>query len=102
MNLRKKLEQEWVEELKKLKELEPSSESYRNQTQRVEVIEQRLVELSANKSEDISRYVGHGISVLKLMATAGAVLVTMKWEKLDTLTSTAGKINLRDLVSFKL
>lgn len=123
------LRDEWVkanEQLSKIN-IKDDRESYRALSDRVTKLEQQLVEIETTELEvegraaiqDIEeqlknqefeegkkdRIIRNAVEVAKIVVPVlGAFtmgLISMRWEKEDTLTSTAGKNSLRDVLKFK-
>lgn len=118
MDLRDELMEAWVAEYEKLEGLDYSEdpERYKLQMQRVSDLERRMIELNeAELNKEIqlegaekNRKNEKRKSVVEILKTvipaAGAFamgLISMKWEKTDTLTSTAGKSSLRESTRFR-
>ena len=129
MSFKKQLEEVWVKELEYLSEIDPNNqkELYKAQTERVNQIEKQLTDLEKSENElsekEASREVDeqlrreqiesdvkvqtkrNQIEAAKVFAPIVAAftmgLISMKWEKVDTLTSTAGKSSLREILRFK-
>lgn len=129
-SLKEQLMEVWKEERDALADMaisDKNKEMYREQANRVNELEKRLVDLekaeleveSKAASQDIdeglklkqieedkkNQFIRNGVEVAKVVIPViGAsvmAVVSMKWEKLDTLTSTAGKSALRDVLKFK-
>ena len=98
--LKEKLEEQWVYELAALSQMDISNECYDVQLSRVEHLEKLMADL--DKSEQKRR---GKLEIFKTSAPIVAAFlmgcISMVWEKNDTLTSTAGKSSLRDLLRFK-
>lgn len=59
-------------------------------------------ELATAKKENKTRTAVDLVKTVAPIAAAFAMgIISMRWEKVDTLTSTAGKSSLRDLIRFK-
>ena len=129
MSFKKQLEEVWVKELEFLSEIDPNNqkELYKAQAERVNQIEKQLTDLEKSENElsekEASREVDeqlrreqiesdvkvqtkrNQIEAAKVFAPIVAAftmgLISMKWEKVDTLTSTAGKSSLREILRFK-
>lgn len=116
--LRKQLEEVWVEEKEKLSQMdfEKDKDAYKLQATRVSELEDRLVDLekyacdialkvTSQEEEKKNQLIRNGIEVAKVVVpVVGAFvmgMISMKWEKEDTLTSSAGKSALRDILKFK-
>ena len=114
--LKEKLEEQWVYELAALSKMDINDECYDIQMSRVEHLEKlmadldkaeldtstKMEQLESDKSEQKRK------SKLEIFKTSAPIVVafvmgciSMVWEKNDTLTSTAGKSSLRDLLRFK-
>lgn len=120
---------QWEEEKLKLAETNPEKkEEYRLQVERVNQLEKQLAELEKTEIEveekAASRYIEeqlerdkmeeerkvnkskNRIEVAKIAVPVSAAVfmgvVSMVFEKTDTITSTAGKNSLRDLLKFKI
>ena len=129
MNINELLMQEWEEIKEELKYLDSDKQKdvYNTKVKRLTDIEQRLVDLEKNKldndtkvkiqeieaelkdhqlsEEKKSQLNKNVIEILKVgLPIVGAFtmgIISMRWEKLDTLTSSAGKASLRDSLRFK-
>lgn len=129
MSFKDELKDVWRKELEYLSELDPNKdkELYRTQMNRLDGIEKQLTELERTELQVESDAANHDIEeqikrdqmeldrkdrktknrieigkfVLPVAAAVGMGLFSMKWEKIDTLTSTAGKSSLRDVLKFK-
>lgn len=129
-NVKELLLEQWEEEKEKLVDIDPEKmkEQHRLQVERINAIEKQLtdierteieveekassrdmdleLELKKIEVENNSIKTRNKIEVFKVGAPIVAAIfmgfVTMKWEKVDTLTSTAGKASLRDLLRFKI
>lgn len=129
MSFKDELKDVWRKELEYLSELDPNAdkELYRTQMNRLDSIEKQLTELERTELQVESDAANHDIEeqikrdqmeldrkdrktknrievgkfVLPVAAAVGMGLFSMKWEKIDTLTSTAGKSSLRDVLKFK-
>lgn len=129
MSFKDELKDVWRKELEYLSELDPNKdkELYRTQMNRLDNIEKQLTELERTELQVESDAANHDIEeqikrdqmeldrkdrktknrievgkfVLPVAAAVGMGLFSMKWEKIDTLTSTAGKSSLRDVLKFK-
>lgn len=120
---------QWEEEKLKLAETNPEKkEEYRLQVERVNQLEKQLAELEKTEIEveekAASRYIEeqlerdkmeaerkvnkskNRIEVAKIAVPVSAAvfmgIASMLFEKTDTITSTAGKNSLRDLLKFKI
>lgn len=93
-----------VEHLEKLlvdlekKELDMSSISWKLDSEEKVRKEQMKAEDKTNKTRNIIEACKIGVPVVAAF-TMG--MISMKWEKVDTLTSTAGKSALREILRFK-
>ena len=124
------LKDEWMKEKEKLSNMdyEKHGEMYKIQANRVMNLEKLMTdidkveieveekaiskdmdeslkhqEMEANKKDQIVRYVIDTARIIVPVASAFAMgLISMKWEKTDTLTSSAGRSSLRDLLRFKI
>ena len=129
MSFKDELKDVWRKELEYLSELDPNTdkELYRTQMNRLDSIEKQLTELERTELQVESDAANHDIEeqikrdqmeldrkdrktknrieigkfLLPVAAAVGMGLFSMKWEKIDTLTSTAGKSSLRDVLKFK-
>ena len=127
--IKEQLEEVWVEEKETLAQMdfEKEKDAYKLQVNRVSELEKLLVdlekaELDVDKvaaGQDIDerikyrqieedkkdRLIRNGIEVAKIGVPVVAAfvmgIISMKWEKEDTLTSSAGKSALRDILKFK-
>lgn len=114
--LKEKLEEQWAIELATLSEMVINDECFNTQMSRVEHLEKlmadldkaeldastKMEQLESDKSEQKRK------SKLEIFKTSAPIVaaflmgcISMVWEKNDTLTSTAGKSSLRDLLRFK-
>lgn len=93
-----------VEHLEKLlvdlekKELDMSSISWKLDSEEKVRKEQMKAEDKTNKTRNIIEACKIGVPVVAAFAMG---MISMKWEKVDTLTSTAGKSALREILRFK-
>ena len=93
-----------VEHLEKLlvdlekKELDMSSISWKLDSEEKVRKEQMKAEDRTNKTRNIIEACKIAVPVVAAFAMG---LISMKWEKVDTLTSTAGKSALREILRFK-
>ena len=116
LTLKEKLEEQWLSELTTLSEIDISDEYYDIQVSRVEHLEKLMVELDKAELEastkmeqlDSDKSEQKRKSKLEIFKTSAPIVaaflmgcISMVWEKQDTLTSTAGKSSLRDLLRFK-
>lgn len=129
--IKQQLEDQWKEEKKKLDDMTIDDKSmievYKIQVERVKHLEKELADLekSENETEEKAasrcsdevlrkqqmedeskdRKTRNIIEVAKVVVpVVGAFamgLISMKWEKTDTLTSSAGKSSLREILRFK-
>ena len=128
-SIKEMLVAEWVEETEKLKSIgiNAEKEKYKLQAERVAHLEKQLVDLEKTEldveeraagrdieeqskirqaeSEEKTQKTRNKIEVAKITVPVVAAftmgLISMVWEKTDTLTSTAGKNGLRELIRFK-
>lgn len=117
-DVKKMLIEEWKKERDILNNLDVKNdgEAYERQLKRVIELERNIVELekgmndaaakslvSKRESTDSKwKIVGDIIKgSIPVVGACAMGLVSMRWEKLDTLTSTAGKASLRDALKFK-
>ena len=119
----------WKRELEELSGMDPNDnkEAYRVKSERVTSIERQLTDLEKQEldvearaaSQDIDvaekskqselderdRKARHRFDIINMAAPLAAAIVmgvvTMKWEKFDTMTSTAGKASWRDVIKFR-
>ena len=129
MNFKTELKDVWRKEIETLNEIDVDSQEslYKAQLERVTSIEKMLTDLEkAEMDSDEKRYCRNTdeqfkyveidaekrdrktrnlIEVTKIVVPVTAAfamgLISMKWEKIDTLTTTAGKSALRDILKFK-
>ena len=129
MNFKTDLQDVWRKEIETLNEIDVDSQEslYKAQLERVTSIEKMLTDLEkAEMDSDEKRYcrdmdeqfkhieiyaekrdrkTRNLIEVTKIVVPVTAAfamgLISMKWEKIDTLTTTAGKSALRDILKFK-
>lgn len=118
MTVREQLIKVWENEVKNLASLDvkEDGEAYERQLKRVNELERNIVELeksmndtaaktlvSKRESTD-SKWNLAGDIIKASIPVVGAFtmgLISMKWEKLETITSTAGKTSLRDAMKFR-
>lgn len=118
MTVREQLIKVWEIEVKNLSSLDvkEDGEAYERQLKRVNELERNIVELeksmndteaktlvSKRESAD-SKWNLAGDIIKASIPVVGAFtmgLISMKWEKLETITSTAGKTSLRDAMKFR-
>lgn len=123
--IKQKLEDEWVKEKEKLSRMDIGDENgaYKTQVTRVSELEKLLVDLEKadleldkvaseqdvkyrqmeeekknQRNKNIIEVAKIGVPVVAAFAMG---LISMKWEKVDTLTSSAGKSALRDILKFR-
>ena len=118
MTVREQLIKVWEIEVKNLASLDikEDGEAYERQLKRVNELERNIVELEksindsatktlVSKRESTDSKWSLASDILKAsIPVAGAFamgLISMKWEKLETITSTAGKTSLRDAMKFR-
>lgn len=127
MNLKTKLSDEFESQMDELNKLQVGSDEYKVAVDGVTKLADRIIDIqkmeAENEARDKDREIDESfkseqvemdkkdrrnrtvVEVLKIgVPTAAAFamgIISMKWEKLDTLTSTAGKSSLRDLLRFK-
>ena len=129
-NVKELLEKQWEEEKDKLVDIDPEKmkEQYRLQVERIGQLEKLISDIERTEVEveekAASRYIEEQLERDKIesenknaktrnkieltkviVPVVGAFvmgLISMKWEKLDTLTSTAGKNSLKDLIRFRI
>ena len=124
MSVRQKLEEEFEDQMNQLNEMELGSESYTKTVEGVTKLADRLIaiqknndeyelksreidaEKEAREQEALQAKKRNQIDWAKVIVpTAGAFtmgIITMIWEKTDTLTSSAGKSALRDILPFRI
>ena len=124
MGYRSQLEDEFNSQMSALREMEIGSEEYVKTLESMATVTDRLIAIQqqydnfdlkakeienaekARESEELQLKKRNRIEWAKVwVPTVGAFtmgIITMIWEKTDTLTLTPGKISLRDLLSFKL
>lgn len=117
-DVKKMLIEEWKKERDILNDLDVKndSEAYERQLKRVAELERNIVDLDKNRMDNAVKatlsidekkntmihFVGDLLKAsIPVIGACAMGLVSMKWEKLDTLTSTAGKASLRDALKFK-
>lgn len=94
-----------VEHLEKLlvdlekKELDIDAEAGKQDIEEHVRCEQIRAEMKSQKTRNIIEVCKIGVPVVAAFAMG---MISMKWEKIDTLTSTAGKSALREVLRFKL
>lgn len=123
MNVKRKLEEEFENQIDGLHKLELGSEKYKLTVDGVTKLADRIIEIEKNEKDAELREVEiendalskeaeiknnrnrNVVEVIKVgvpvVAAFAMGLVSMKWEKLDTLTSSAGKSALRDVLKFR-
>lgn len=129
-NVKELLKKQWEEEKDKLIDIDPEKmkEQYRLQVERIGQLEKLISDIERTDIEveekAASRYIEEQLERYKIesenkntktrnkieltkviVPVVGAFvmgLISMKWEKLDTLTSTAGKNSLKDLIRFRI
>ena len=129
MSFKNELKEVWEKELEYLSDIDPikDKELYKTQMNRISDIEKQLTELerielqiendAANhdieeqikrdqmeidrKDRKTKNKIEVGKFTLPVVAAFVMGLISMKWEKIDTLTTTAGKSSLRDILKFK-
>lgn len=98
------IQAERVEHLEKLlvdldkKELEVEAKAAEIDINENARVEQQKVECKNQRNRNIIEACKIGVPVVAAFAMG---VISMKWEKLDTLTSTAGKSALREILRFK-
>lgn len=124
MSVRQKLEEEFEDQMNQLNEMELGSESYTKTVEGVTKLADRLIviqknndeyELKSREIEEAKEAREQELLQAKkrnridwakvIVPTAGAFtmgIITMIWEKTDTLTSSAGKSALRDILPFRI
>lgn len=117
-DVKKMLIEEWMKERDILNGLDvkKDGEAYERQLKRVAELERNIVDLDKNRMDNATKatlskdeekntmvkFVGDLLKAsIPVIGACAMGLVSMKWEKLDTLTSTAGKASLRDALKFK-
>ena len=80
------------------KELDVSSESWKLDSNESARKEQMEADFKSQRSRNVIEVCKIGVPVVAAFAMG---LISMKWEKVDTLTSTAGKSALREILRFK-
>lgn len=117
-DVKRMLIEEWMKERDILNGLDvkKDGEAYERQLKRVAELERNIVDLDKNRMDNATKtvlskdeekntmvkFVGDLIKAsIPVIGACAMGLVSMKWEKLDTLTSTAGKSSLRDALKFK-
>ena len=116
LTLKEKLEEQWISALSILSEMDINDECYDIQVSRVEHLEKLMADLDKAELEastkmeqlesDKSEQKRKGkLEIFKTSAPIVAAVVmgfvSMVWEKTDTITSTAGKLSLRDSIRFR-
>lgn len=127
MNLKTKLSEEFESQMTELNNLQVGSDEYKIAVDGVTKLADRIIEIDKMENdfklkedtlvsnevlktkeieiEKKDRKNRTVVEVLKVgvptVAAFAMGIISMKWEKLDTLTSTAGKSSLRDLLRFK-
>lgn len=129
--IKQQLEDQWKEEKEKLDNIKIDDKSqiefYKIQVERVKHLEKELADLEKSENETAEKVASRCsdevlrkqqmedeskdrktrniIEVAKVVVpVVGAFamgLISMKWEKTDTLTSSAGKSSLREILRFK-
>lgn len=110
--------EEWKKERNILNDLDvkKDGEAYERQLKRVAELERNIVDLDKTRIDSETKtalskdegkntkikFVGDLFKAFIPVVGASAMgLISMRWEKVDTLTSTAGKASLRDALKFK-
>lgn len=123
MSVKQTLKEEFESQMAELAKLEVGSDKYKLTVDGVTKLADRIIEIEknekdaelkeyqiGNEAESINAEINNNrtrnvIEVVKVgvpVAAAFAMgIISMKWEKLDTLTSSAGKSALRDILRFK-
>ena len=127
MDLKMKLTDEFESQMDELRNLEVGSDQYKVAVDGVTKLADRIIEIEKqevefemrDKDREIDEYFKSQqaetdkkdrknrtvVEMLKIgvptVAAFAMGIISMKWEKLDTLTSTAGKSSLRDILRFK-
>lgn len=117
-DVKKMLIEEWMKEKEILDSLDVinDGDAYERQLKRVADLEKHIVDLDINQTDNNVKYAMSddenkrskwkfagelAKATIPVIGACAMGLVSMKWEKLDTLTSTAGKASLRDALKFK-
>lgn len=123
MNVKQKLKDEFDSQMDLLHKMEVGTEEYKLTVDGVTKLADRIIAIEknerdaelkeyqlGNESDSINAEIKNNrkrnwVEVAKIVVpTTGAFamgLISMKWEKLDTITSSAGKSALRDILRFK-
>lgn len=123
MNVKQKLKDEFESQIDLLNKMDVGTEQYKLTVDGVTKLADRIIEIEknerdaelkeyqiGNEAESINAEINNNrtrnvIEIVKVgvpVAAAFAMgIISMKWEKLDTLTSSAGKSALRDILRFK-
>lgn len=123
MNVKQRLNEEFENQMSLLHDMKKGTEEYKLTVDGVTKLADRIITIEknekdaelrewqlGNETESIHAEVKNNrkrnvVEVAKIVVpTVGAFamgIISMKWEKLDTLTSSAGKSALRDILRFK-
>lgn len=123
MNVKQKLKDEFDSQMDLLHKMEVGTEEYKLTVDGVTKLADRIIAIEknerdaelkeyqlGNESDSINAEIKNNrkrnwVEAAKIVVpTVGAFamgLISMKWEKLDTITSSAGKSALRDILRFK-
>lgn len=97
-------------------DVKKDGEAYERQVKRVAEIERNIVDLEKNRMDNEAKvtlskdeeknskmkFVGDLIKTsIPVVGAFTMGLISMRWEKVDTLTTSAGKSSLRDALKFK-
>lgn len=123
MNVKQKLKDEFESQMDLLNKLDVGTEEYKLTVDGVTKLADRIIEIEknerdaelkeyqlGNEAESINAEIKNNrtrnvVEIVKCAVPVAAAftmgIISMKWEKLDTLTSSAGKSALRDILRFK-
>lgn len=128
MSLKTELKTVWREEMSHLSRLDSETQAWKIQMERINHIEKLLVDLEKSENENDEKVIAREIdedlrreqieldkkeakskkrmeyvkTFVPVIAACGMGLFSMKWETLQTLTNTAGRCALRDVLKFKI
>lgn len=116
MNVETKLVEELENQVNNLHNVEVGTEEYKAAADVVAKLANQYIELKKvsadydEKSRELEelkkdRKIRNVVEVIKVVVPVASAftmgMISMRWEKLDSLTSTAGKSSLRDVLKFK-
>lgn len=123
MNVKQKLKDEFESQMNLLNKMDVGTEQYKLTVDGVTKIADRIIEIEKNERDaELKEYqlgnetdsitaeiknnrMRNVVEIAKCAVPVAAAfamgIISMKWEKLDTITSSAGKSALRDILRFK-